>query len=169
MSIKHVGFTGTSQCPLTKAQRQSLRVELMRRGPGALHLGDAINADAECYDIAFELSEPGSYEHTFTLIGHPPTNASKRAFKSYDLELPPLPYIERDDAIIAASVEMLACPRLDFREELRSGTWTTIRHTLLANKPVLIIWPNGITTNGAEWYARSGAVKSVLAYLKSRR
>lgn len=120
--MKNIGFTGTSRVPLTITQRETLRVELMRLGPSVLHIGDAINADAECFDIASGLMEPCSERKSFGIIGHPPTNRSKRAFKPYDIELDPKPYVERDDGIIKSSDYIIACPRLNFREELRSGT-----------------------------------------------
>jgi hypothetical protein len=101
-------------------------------------------------------------------VGHPPVEERSRAFCGYDITMPAKPYIVRDDEIIAASEEMLACPRRQSVEEQRSGTWTTIRHALLADKPVTIVWPNGRTVNAAEWYRAYGRVKSVLEHLNGK-
>jgi hypothetical protein len=37
---------------------------------------------------------------------------------------------------------MVATPR-GFKEELRSGTWATIRYTIKMKKLLTIIWPDG--------------------------
>lgn len=57
----------------------------------------------------------------------------------------PLPYMERNRAIVDASDVLIACPYEIVEPEFgRSGTWSTIRYALtIPNFPVVIIWPNG--------------------------
>jgi hypothetical protein len=169
--VKRLGFTGTGKAPLRPAQRARLRFELSLRAdclePVELHLGDCIHADAECYELAEEMNASCRHLRSaapFLLIGHPPVNPRYRAFLAYHVELPAKGYTERDDDIVAVSEELLACPR-GAEEELRSGTWTTVRHALKRGVKVLIIWPDGSTADGREWYLKYGSVKGVLQVL----
>jgi len=50
--------------------------------------------------------------------------------------------LERNSDIVADSDLLLATPRF-YEEELRSGTWATVRRARKANKPLIIVWPNG--------------------------
>lgn len=177
-----IGFTGTSRCSLAIPQRLALRRTLVEKADTSfavmlvascllkpqneLHLGDAIHADRECWEIGnrLEILDIKLYR----LIGHPPSNPRKRAFCLYDEERDPKPYHERDYDIIAESSEILACPRWH-KEELRSGTWTTIRHALLADRPVLIIWPDGSTEKGVDFYSKHGMIAPVVRHLTKAR
>ena len=73
---------------------------------------------------------------------HPPTNPDKRAFLSADMTAEPLPYLERNHVIVNRSDIMVATPG-QMEEQLRSGTWATIRYTRKQLKPLVIIWPDG--------------------------
>lgn len=64
--------------------------------------------------------------------------------------LEPKPYLVRNKDIVNASEGMLAAPRGP--EELRSGTWSTIRYARKCRKKVLIMWPDGSET----WEAGGG-------------
>lgn len=57
--------------------------------------------------------------------------------------LPVKPYLERNKDIVSSSDVLLATPKTQ-EEEQRSGTWATIRYALKTQKPVYIIYPNGI-------------------------
>lgn len=54
----------------------------------------------------------------------------------------PKPYLERNKDIVNETDLLIACPKSD-KEELRSGTWSTIRYAKKMNKKVIIIYPNG--------------------------
>jgi hypothetical protein len=51
---------------------------------------------------------------------------SKRAFCQGDVVLTPRPYLVRNRHIVDASSVLIATPKGD--EELRSGTWSTVRY-----------------------------------------
>lgn len=58
----------------------------------------------------------------------------------------PKEYIKRDKDIVDTSDILIATPRFMY-EELRSGTWATVRYAEKKNKPIVIIWPNGDVEN----------------------
>lgn len=128
-----IGFTGTS-LGITPSQRSALVVLLADLQPVEVHFGDCVGADAEAFALV-----------KCRRIGHPPTDPRARAFCNYDEELTPLPYLKRNRAIVDATDCLVATPRT-FKEELRSGTWATIRYARKAQRPRYIIWPDGTLT-----------------------
>lgn len=130
-----VGFTGTHH-GMTPWQVDGVKywlTTLQRNGYKVARHGDCIGSDEQFHGIAKDMG--------FQIIIHPPRNPKRRAYcKNANLVLSVDEYLKRDDAIIAASSIMLATPR-GMYEELRSGTWATIRHTRKANVQVEIIYP----------------------------
>jgi len=51
--------------------------------------------------------------------------------------------LERNRAIVDETDILLAAP-LESEEQLRSGTWATVRYARKQHKTVLVIFPNGI-------------------------
>ncbi|MCR4338579.1 MAG: hypothetical protein NUW01_01695 [Gemmatimonadaceae bacterium] len=137
-----LGFTGT-QGGLTEAQEQTLRRVLAhqrRLGADRLLHGCCVGADDTAARAASELR--------LKVVGLPsaPLGAAKRSDAPNDVEFAPRPPLDRN-RVIARSCDMLvACPR-QTREVLRSGTWATVRYARRAGKPVLIIWPDGTTSD----------------------
>lgn len=127
-----VGFTGT-QRGMTAQQKVSLLTWLANRR-GEFHHGDCIGADAEAHDIAEGLF--------WTPIIHPPSNPSKRAWKKAPDIRKPKPYIERNHDIVDETEELIATPGED-TEQLRSGTWATVRYARKQRRMVTIILPDG--------------------------
>jgi len=130
-----VGFTGT-QRGMTEAQWPTLWALLIARAmrSSEFHEGDCIGSDAQ--------AAHGARLAGFRIIGHPPTNDSKRAFFPADEWRTPYPYLERNRHIVDAAQEMIATPG-EFEEQLRSGTWSTIRYARRVRKPVWVILPDG--------------------------
>lgn len=128
-----VGFTGT-QRGVTLEQWASCWPMLNARAPGTFHHGDCIGADNQ---IAYAARLIGFY-----IIGHPPVIESKRAFVQCDELRDPLPYLARNHKIVDAAEEMIATPG-EFEEQLRSGTWATIRYARRLGKPIHVILPDG--------------------------
>jgi hypothetical protein len=123
------GFTGT-QAGMSVGQKRFFTVELQVREVTELHLGDCIGADFDAWKIAKFLG--------IRTVGHPPSDPKKRAFCTYDEEMPPAPYLERNHHIVDASAMLFGAPRIN-REEPRSGTWATIRYARRVHKEVVII------------------------------
>jgi len=131
-----IGFTGT-QVGMTEAQKKTFTNVLDILGyptVGTFNHGDCVGADAEAHAIA-----KGKGWRT---ICHPPTNNSKRAFTENDHTMTPYSYLERNQHIVGMAEQLIATPK-GFEEELRSGTWATIRYAKKRGTLVRVIWPDG--------------------------
>lgn len=125
-----IGFTGT-QIGMSDRQKMSLRRHLVSVGATEFHHGDCIGADADAHWIAIGLG--------CRIVIHPPEISSKRAFcKWADCELPAKPYLDRNHDIVDCCDKLIAAPK-SLEEELRSGTWATVRYAKKAGKPGVIL------------------------------
>ena len=131
-----IGFTG-SQNGCTDVQLESLIeiIEGLTEMNSASH-GDCIGADEEFHNVC------RSVPRHIKIIGHPPTNSSKRAFCKFDFVFEEKDYITRNHDIVNSVDILLACPK-ETKEIIRSGTWATIRYARKVGIPVLIIYPDG--------------------------
>lgn len=134
-----IGFTGT-QRGMTGYQRAQVINIFSSYDPEstAVHLGDCIGADKEAHGIADKL-------HMW-LFGHPPINNSKRAFCKYHFIAEAKEYIERNHDIVDASDLLVATPG-ESVEQLRSGTWATIRYGRKMSLEGIVVLPDGTTTD----------------------
>jgi hypothetical protein len=76
------------------------------------------------------------------VIIHPPTISTKRAFCKGDILLAEKPYLDRNKDIVLASNLLIATP-LEFEEQIRSGTWSTVRFARKRMIGNIVIDPNG--------------------------
>jgi hypothetical protein len=130
-----IGFTGTQQGMTDKQKKEltSLLVHLYGNYEYRIFIhGDCIGADAEAHDIAKGLG--------YLIAICPPDNSIKQANKVADIKFYPKPYLERNHSIVDKSNQMIACPQTKI-EQLRSGTWATIRYARKSFKPLTIIDP----------------------------
>lgn len=136
-----LGFTG-SQSGMTEYQKKQLIHHLqkwaLKYEELEIHHGDCVGADYEFHEICKKVW-PNA---TLTIIIHPPTNSTKRAFCEFPGQtlLPPLPYLTRNREIVNAVNGMLAGPK-ETEEQLRSGTWATIRYAVKTETPLIILRP----------------------------
>lgn len=118
-----VGFTGSRKNP-TREQRNwfvDMISEIIDIRPiTEFHHGDCVGSDAFAHKIIAALQIP--------IIIHPPILGIYRAYMDGPMVtiLEPKPYLERNRDIVDASDRMVALP--SGPEELRSGTWSTIRY-----------------------------------------
>ena len=139
-----LGFTGT-QVGMTETQRKALIRVLRVYDITEFHHGDCIGADAQAHESV-------ALHTRARIVIHPPVDERKRAWSHSAVGLPilglsvlcPKPYLDRNKDIVNASEGMFAAPRGP--EELRSGTWSTIRYARKCRKKVLIVWPDGSET-----------------------
>lgn len=154
-----LGFTGT-QRGMTAPQQIALAAWLTERAETLVeaHHGDCVGAD-EQFDDLLELLG------VRTVI-HPPTINTKRAWcarlwatrlkfgemtggtaphRKTVIELPPRPYLARNRDIAKASSALVAAPG-EMVEQLRSGTWATVRCMRKLGRRIRIFWPDGTTT-----------------------
>jgi hypothetical protein len=141
LSIKHVAFTAT-RGELTLRQASSLREVIIMLRPTHAHLGDCIGGDTRIHVLLRGLNMSVWADSPCKLIGHPPVPSNFRAFLTYDEERPPLPYLERNEAMVNESVILVAAPAQE-QEILRSGTWATVRYARKVNVRRIIVRPDG--------------------------
>lgn len=135
--VKIVGFTGT-QHGMSELQLAAFSRELSYpQVIDEFHHGDCIGADAEAAEIADNLR--------YYIVCHPPDIPRKRAYYKHRRGdyMSPLPYMVRNEAIVAVATEMMAAPSGLERDNPRSGTWATIRRARARGIPVKVIWPDG--------------------------
>lgn len=135
------GMTGTQE-GLTGEQTASALFLIKFLNISSLHHGDCIGADEQLDAIARSVG----LHRTI----HPPINQSKEAFcylkideglfNKFDV-LPPKEYLDRNHDIVDDTKLLLAFPKGP--EELRSGTWATIRYAKKSNSLVIVVWPDG--------------------------
>lgn len=128
-----LGFTGT-QKGMTEEQQDRIADLLGKFHVTEAHHGDCIGADADFHAI-------GRYNGLW-IIGHPPIKDDKRAFCDFDEELEPKEYLDRNKDIVDAADWLVATPG-GFQEEIRSGTWSTVRYADRIAKPYVIVLPDG--------------------------
>lgn len=129
-----IGFTGT-QVGMTAAQRNTFKNLLSALRPSILHHGDCIGADAQAHVLAKSVKT--------AIVIHPPSDNSKRAYcKGAVATREPKPYLKRNADIVTESEALIAAPK-EFDEQLRSGTWATIREAKRQQKVATIIYPDG--------------------------
>lgn len=130
-----IGFTGT-QRGMTEAQKECVRVLLAAYGlESEFHHGDCIGADAEAHQLA--------WIRDIKVVIHPPKNPNKRAFcQGAWIEREPKNYLSRNHDIVDAASVLIATPG-EAEEQLRSGTWATIRYARKRGKRVMLVRPDG--------------------------
>lgn len=141
--MKIVGFTGTSMgmTPEQKAQVKELLAKYKAEGATHFRHGLCIGADEQAAVIAKGLK--------YYVIAHPGFNPRKPAntlfrseFAKNDETLPEKPFILRDHDIVDEAEHMIAAP-LTKEEQVRSGTWTTVRYARKKRKSMDIVYPDG--------------------------
>jgi hypothetical protein len=86
-----------------------------------------------------------------TIFGHlsdVPAMTSQEAVGYCDDTAQPERPLDRNKHIVDGCDILIACPKGP--EELRSGTWSTVRYARKKGKQVVIVWPNGTVTKENE-------------------
>ncbi len=129
-----LGFTGT-QAGMSSHQRSRLRQALIHLKPKQFHHGGCIGADTEASHMAHEFKR-------IIVVKHPPTNTYAQGESYCDEETEPLPFLVRNHVIVDESDALIACPESD-TEQVRSGTWATVRYARKQGRMIYIIRPDG--------------------------
>lgn len=145
-----IGFTGTRK-GMTDKQRQKF-VEVIQRFHDAdpwnfifMH-GDCIGADADAHH---EVAQRAFVHWTTVSIEiFPPIDDSRRKHCAGDLGPvhPPASYDARNKAIVQACDILIAAPDQP-EEKVRGGTWRTVRYARTMLKPIVFVYPNGMTAH----------------------
>src|ERR1700693_4636790 len=129
MSGTVVGFTGTRK-GASELQLKRVEQALYSLGTSWFVHGGSEGADKQAHFIAKMLM--------VKIRVRPAVNCWWPDADDLTHSKPPL---ERNKDIVNDVQYMLACPAI-FEEELRSGTWATIRYAREIHKPLAIIWPD---------------------------
>lgn len=125
-----IGMTGTRH-GATESQLSWFRQSLLMLDATELHHGDCVGADAQAHQIARDLG--------LRVVGHPPIKEELRAFCECDELREPDDYLVRNRHIVQETEILLALPQGP--EEVRSGTWSTVRYAQSHSRRVLINLP----------------------------
>lgn len=142
-----LGFTGTTK-GMTDAQHRVVREFLLSQADRITetHNGGATGVDLQCFVMTREFLPteldhiwPSSYHHGGPLsFVHELTSLNRVWIHE------PLPPLERNHEIVNHCTDLLACPG-EMTEQLRSGTWATIRYARKTRTPIWFVFPDGST------------------------
>ena len=136
-SLIRVGFTGT-RVGMTAQQISEVTALFEKLNPppmkGTLHHGDCMGCDAQAHILARKVG--------YNIVIHPPSKTGRRAYCKGDSVWPAKDYLVRNRDIVDNCDRMIATPK-GTEEELRSGTWTTIRYAKAVGRMMYIVFPNG--------------------------
>lgn len=133
-----VGFTGTREA-MFNSQNWALMetLQTLRTVSSELHHGGCKGADEVAHNLAMKLG--------FKIEVHPSDLAGYQGLRAFASKVHPAkPALKRNHDIVSACDVLVAVVKGP--EELRSGTWATIRYARKAKKPIIIIWPFGSPT-----------------------
>lgn len=138
--MNRLGFTGT-QIGMTQAQRLTLVLCFATLDGSSFAHGDCIGSDEQAHAMALTAR--------LRVLIHPPIDTSKRAWCEGAAHVfEPDEYLARNRAIVDACDILIATPKRHV-EELRSGTWSTVRYARRQRggnaKHVIVINPDGTT------------------------
>ena len=128
-----VAFTGT-QRGMTEQQMLAFRRLLFLFEWNEFHHGDCIGADREAHDVA--------EERDMVVVIHPPSIVTKRAWRFAVETREPKPYIERNHDMVDECWYLIATPG-EPEEQLRSGTWATVRYARTVGRCIWLALPDG--------------------------
>ena len=130
---RSVAFTGT-QRGMTEQQMSAFRRLLFLFEWNEFHHGDCIGADSEAHDVA--------QERGMLVVIHPPSIETKRAWRFVINTREPKPYIERNHDMVDECWYVIATPA-QAEEQLRSGTWATVRYARTQGRCIWLVLPDG--------------------------
>lgn len=140
-----LGFTGTRES-VTESQ-VALFVNLVTAAfPAELHTGCCDGADefATVKIASMNMDRILLSQSVCKIVGHPPDNGaflSLRAISMCDESRQPKPYLARNRNIVDETTNLIAMPKGS--EEVRSGTWSTVRYARSLGRKIAIIYPDG--------------------------
>lgn len=133
------GFTGTRD-GMTEPQLAAviLLCTVKFENTGEFHHGACVGADSQLHNLVVE-------NHSARIVIHPPTDTRyANVFEESERVeiLPPKPYLQRNADIVDATDELIATPK-EFEEQIRGGTWWTVRYARKQGKKVWLVLPDG--------------------------
>jgi len=147
MKLYSIGFTGTRRgMTVDQIEQAKMLIEaFVSHGAKSVHHGMCIGADEQFHN---SLTSP---MHHLCIYGHPAQNigsmyrANVRCTAVFPVKHP----LKRNHDIVDQTDVLIAAPRAR-AEELRSGTWATVRYARKQGKTVYILWHDGGRTREGE-------------------
>lgn len=131
--MHYIGFTG-SRSGMSDAQRETVTRLLRDAAPKIIRHGDAIGSDEQFHVLA-RMTEA-------KIVVHPCNLTDQRAYCQADEVKEAKAPLARNKDIVDNSTVVIATPdRAD--EQVRSGTWSTIRYARKEGKIVHVVTPDG--------------------------
>lgn len=127
-----VGFTGT-RYGMTLKQELAFREVIAQLKPESFMHGDCVGADIEAHDIVKEL-----FPLCAVYIFPATSTVHRKGTHTYPPDLP----LKRNRKIVSMSKIMIASPLVP-DEQVRGGTWSTIRFARSLLRPLYLLLPNG--------------------------
>ena len=121
-----IGFTG-NRYGITSEQKDQIISILDKYNNIIVSHGDCIGSDTDFHNLCINYRNLHTNKK-ITINIFPPNNPKLRAFNQGDLLMDEKPYLQRNLDIIKNSSILIAVPIDKNKEELRSGTWSTIRN-----------------------------------------
>lgn len=128
-----LGITGT-RFGCTTEQFSSVKTMIFDLTPNVIHHGDCVGVDEEVDKIARTLG--------IDRVIHPPEDGSLRSWCFGGEIKPAQPYLIRNQNIVTET-ELLLCVPSTVTEEIRSGTWFTVRFARSLGRPIIFVFPDG--------------------------
>lgn len=129
----HTGFTG-SRRGMTCDQLATMETQILCHITGWWHHGDCVGSDKASHALAIA--------HRLQTCVHPPSDSRLRAWCKGDIILEPKHYLARNCDIVDSTCRLIAAPAT-MDEELRSGTWYTVRFARKLGRLIIIVLPDG--------------------------
>jgi hypothetical protein len=126
-----IGFTGAREGMNLKQTKQLLRA-LKELRPDSIHHGACIGADEQLVRIARKRFQFA------VIVAHPSNLKNYQTEWKSDLDYKPCPPLDRNKDIVTMCDILIAAPKSN-AEELRSGTWATIRYARKMKKPIIFL------------------------------
>ena len=136
MEAIKIGFTG-NRFGLNNNQKKQILDILDQYNNIIVSHGDCIGSDTDFHNLCVDYRNKNQTKKILIHI-YPPNNSTLRGFNNGDIIMKTQPYLKRNLDIIQNSSILIGCPINKNKEEIRSGTWSTIRQAKKRNILVYI-------------------------------
>lgn len=137
MDIIKIGFTGT-RLGLNQEQKDQIISILDKHENIIVSHGDCIGSDSDFHNLCIDYKNKHPNKKILIHI-YPPNDPKLRGFNQGDLLMNEKPYLQRNTDILQNSQLLIACSIDKNKEEIRSGTWSTIRKAKKYNMKLYIL------------------------------
>ncbi len=132
-----IGFTGNRKGLNPEQSEQIIKI-LNNYSNIIVSHGDCIGSDTDFHNICVKYKESNP-DKKIQIHIFPPDKSVLKAFNKGDMIMNPKPYLERNLDIILNSSILIGCPIDKNKEELHSGTWSTIRKAIKHKLQIYIL------------------------------